>query len=65
MVLLVLMFLDMVFWWEEAYILLVAAEVELTLLALVAKAGNVVGEVEARAFLGEDSRRECRRAGHV
>lgn len=49
----------------EAYVLLVAAEVKLTLLALVAKTGDVVGKVEARAFLGEDSRRECSRAGHV
>ena len=38
-----------------AYVLLVAAEVELSLLALVAKAGNVVRQVKARAFLGEGS----------
>ena len=48
-----------------AYVLLVAAEVQLPLLALVAKTGDVVGEVEARAFFGEDSRGECSRAGHV
>jgi hypothetical protein len=34
--------------------LLVAAEVELPLLALVAKTGDIVGQVEARTFLGEN-----------
>ena len=65
MVLLVVLLKDMGLCREKAYVLLVAAEVELPLLALIAKAGNVVGEVEARAFLGEDSRRECSRTGHV
>ena len=41
--------------WDQAYVLLIAAEIELPLLALVAKTGDVVGEVEARAFFGEDS----------
>ena len=50
---------------DEAYVLLVAAEVELPLLALVAKTGDVVRKVGARAFLGENSRRKCSRAGHV
>lgn len=49
----------------EAYVLLVAAEVELPVLALVAKTGDVVGQVEAGTFLGEDSRGECGRASHV
>lgn len=40
---------------NEAYVLLVATEVELPLLALVAETGDVVGQVKARAFLGEDS----------
>ena len=35
--------------------MLVAAEVDLPLLALVAEAGDVVGQVQARTFLGEDS----------
>jgi hypothetical protein len=64
-VLLVVLLKDMGLCREKAYVLLVAAEVELTPLALVAKAGDVVGQVEARTFLGEDSRRECSRAGHV
>ena len=51
--------------WEKAYVLLVAAEIDLALLALVAETGNVVGQVQARAFLGEDSGGECSRAGHV
>lgn len=38
-----------------AYVLLVAAEVDLPLLALVAETGDVVWEVHARAFLGKDS----------
>lgn len=50
---------------SRAYVLLVAAEVELSLLALVAETGDVVREVEAGTFLGEESRRECCRAGHV
>lgn len=45
--------------------MLVAAEVELPLLALIAETGDVVREVEARTFLGEDSRWECSRTGHV
>lgn len=50
---------------DDAYVLLVATEVELPLFALVAKTGDVVRQVEARTFLGEDSRWECGRAGHV
>lgn len=45
--------------------MLVAAEVDLPLLALVAKTGDVVWEVEARTLLGEDGRGICCRAGHV
>jgi hypothetical protein len=37
-----------------AYVLLVAAEVNLPPLAFVAETGDIVWEVHARAFLGED-----------
>lgn len=46
------------------YLLLVAAEVDLPLLALVAKTGDVPREVQARALLVENGR-ERGRAGHV
>ena len=65
MVLLVVLLKDMGLCREKAYVLLVATEVELPLFALIAKTGDVVRQVEARTFLGEDSRWECGRAGHV
>ena len=49
----------------STYVLLVAAEVDLPLLALVAKTGNVTGKVETRTLLGENRRSVGRRAGHV
>jgi hypothetical protein len=45
--------------------LLVAAEVNLPPLAFVAETGDIVWEVHARAFLGEDIGGICCRAGHV
>jgi hypothetical protein len=61
--------LAMLFTWScckiAAYVLLVAAEVDLPPLALVAKTGDVVREVHARAFLGEDIGGVCCRTGHV
>jgi hypothetical protein len=49
----------------DAYILLVAAEVDLPPLALAAKAGDIVREVAPGTLFGEDSRGICCRAGHV
>ena len=49
----------------DAYILLVAAEVDLPPLALAAKTGDVVRKTASRTFLGEDSRGIGCRAGHV
>lgn len=50
---------------NKAYILLVAAEVKIPLLALVAEAGNVTREVQTRALFGEDRRGIGGWTGHV
>lgn len=47
------------------YLLLVATEIDLPLLALIAKTGDVVREVQARTLFGEDRRGVGRRTGHV
>lgn len=61
--------LEVLFAWRYlekiAYVLLVAAEVDLPPLAFIAKTGDVVREVHARAFFGEDIGGICCRAGHV
>jgi hypothetical protein len=48
-----------------AYILLVAVEIDLPPFAFVAKTRDVVWEVHARSFLGEDIGGICCRTGHV
>jgi hypothetical protein len=49
----------------DAYVLLVTAEVDLPLLALVAQTGDVMGKVASRTLLSKDRRGIGCRTGHM